>query len=492
MSLIPLNIPPGVYRNGTEFQQSNRWRDASLIRWRDGSLRPIGGWRERIASVFNAAPRAMIAWEDFSSDLHIAAGTYNKLFAISESNLIYDITPVGLTSGSLDAEIVIGYGGGYYGFSYYGTPRVNNTGYGEATTWSLDNWGEYLVACSTSDGKLYEWDLNTSGVAAQIANSPEDCLGLLVTEERFLFALGADGNPRKIAWCDREDNTTWTPAATNEAGDIQLQTSGEIMAGIRVQGRAFILTDMDAHIANYVGPPYVYGFERVGNHCGLVARKAVAAVDEGVFWMGGDGFFMFNGSTVSKMPCDVADFIFDDINQVQRSKIYAMVNSEFGEIWWFYPDESSNENSKYISYNYKENFWMLGTLSRTAGVDSGVFSYPLIADASGNLYEHEVGLNTDNTAIYAESGPISLGNGDNVMVVNNLIPDEINQGDVNVTFKTRFHPNDTEYTHGPYTMANPTSVRFTGRQVRMRIEGARLARWRVGTMRIDAMPRGKR
>lgn len=135
---------------------------------------------------------------------------------------------------------------------------------------------------------------------------------------------------------------------------------------------------------------------------------------------------------------------------------------------------------------------MLGELCRTAGVDAGVFSYPMASCSSGNLFEHEVGLNTDGRAIYAETGPISLGNGDQVMAVSSLIPDEINQGDVEVTFKTRFHPNDTERSYGPYQMANPTSVRFTGRQIRMRIEGAKLAAWRAGTMRIDAVPRGKR
>ena len=143
----------------------------------------------------------------------------------TESNITTDISPADLTAGTLDAVANIGYSGGYYGLGFYGTERPDVGNYSEATTWSLDNWGEYLVACSTSDGRLLEWQLNSGADAAALANAPTDNLGLLVTEERFLFALGAGGNPRKVQWCDRENNTLWSPAATNEAGDIELQLS---------------------------------------------------------------------------------------------------------------------------------------------------------------------------------------------------------------------------------------------------------------------------
>ena len=135
---------------------------------------------------------------------------------------------------------------------------------------------------------------------------------------------------------------------------------------------------------------------------------------------------------------------------------------------------------------------MTGNISRTCGIDRGVFRYPLMMSAAGTLYEHEVGLNYEGATVFAETGPFSIGSGDNVVKVNKLIPDEITQGDVTATFKTRLYPNGTETSHGPYNMANPTSVRFSGRQARMRVEGARLADWRVGTMRVDAVPGGRR
>jgi hypothetical protein len=499
MALIPLKIPAGFYRTGTELDASGRWRDGSLVRWRDGSLRPIGGWRvnENIASITTNAPRGMHTWESNNGTRYVAAGSYNELFAVVSGGTAYDIAPTDLTAGSEDAAVNIGYGYGFYGAGTYGTPRPDTGNLVAATTWSLDNWGEYLVACSTADGRILEWQLGTTSDAAVIANAPTNNSGIIVTEERFIFALGAGANPRKVQWCDREDNTTWTPAATNEAGDIELQTSGQIETAIRTRGQTLIITDIDAHTARYIGPPYVYGFERVGTSCGIISRKAAADVDMGVFWMGNGGFYRFDGNLVSEIPCDVHDYVFNDINTSQKSKTWAFTNGQFGEIWWFYCSADSTEIDRYVAFDYKENHWLIGNLSRTSGASRGVFEYPMLMDADGAMYDHEVGLSYavsgTEQSVFAESGPISIGNGDNIMQVTDLIPDEKTQGDVDVTFKSRFYPNDTEYTHGPYTPSSPTAVRFSGRQIRMRVEGdAPYAAWRVGTMRVDAKAGGRR
>ena len=636
MALIPLKIPAGFYRTGTELDASGRWRDGSLVRWRDGSLRPIGGWRvnENIpntlgVSANNYAPRTMHTWQSISGTRYVASGSANELVAVLSSGTKYDITPTDLTAGTEDAAVNIGYGYGFYGAGTYGTPRPDTGNIVEATTWSIDNWGEYLVACSTADGDLIEWQLeatagselvadgdfaastgwtlgtgwavtggvaewtgttaanleqtvgsltngekyyltlrlidpdadadpatipsakvkvlgtNTSTVlldktlsvgtntyqfyiddtsvdiqiyaasdaepefhvddvslklgknAEIIANAPTSNKGLIVTEERFIFALGAGGNPRKVQWCDRENNTLWTPAATNEAGDIELQTSGQIETAIRTRGQTLIITDIDAHTARYIGPPYVYGFERVGTSCGIISRQAAADVDMGVFWMGSGGFYRFDGNLVSEIPCDVHDYVFSDINTSQKSKTWAFTNGQFGEIWWFYASSNSTEIDRYVAFDYKENHWLIGNLSRTTGASRGVFEYPMLMDAAGAMYDHEVGLSYavsgTEQSVFAESGPISIGNGDNIMQVTDLIPDEKTQGDVDVTFKSRYYPNDTEYTHGPYTPSSPTAVRFSGRQIRMRVEGdAPYAAWRVGTMRVDAKAGGRR
>lgn len=492
MPLAAINIPPGIRSHGTEFESSNRWRDANLVRWRDGSLRPVGGWTTRLASAVNAPARGAVAWIDNSENSRLATGTYNKLYHISAGGTSSDITPVGFTAGNIDAQLNIGYGGSFYGSYTYGTSRPNTGVYLECTTWSLDNWGEYLVACSVDDGKLYEWQLNVASPAAVITNAPVNNLGLVVTEERFLFALGAGGNPRKVQWCDKEDNTTWTPSATNEAGDIELQTNGEILCGLRARGRTLIITTTDAHAATYIGPQLVYSFERVGTSCGAISRKAAVSFDQGSYWMGTKGFFVYDGSAVREMPCEVIDHVFNDMNTAQRSKIFAVHNSQFGEVWWFYPSKSSNENDSYVIYDYKENHWNIGSLDRTTGVDSGVFRNPVWFDSSGNIYNQEDGYNHGSYTAYVESGPISIGDGDQISKINELVPDELSQGDVTITFKTRFYPNDTERSYGPYSMSAPTSVRFSGRQFRMRITGSELVDWRFGVPRLNIIAGGRR
>ena len=493
MALVSLDLPAGVYRNGTDLQSAGRWRDSNLVRWFDNTLQPIGGWRTRSNTPSAGQVRGMKSWIANNADRWIAAGSYNKLYVYSAAGIQSDITPVGLTAGNENALNPIGFGTGFYGREYYGTSRQESVTITPATTWSMDSFGQYLVACSSSDGKVYQWQLNTSTKAAVVTNAPTNNRSILVTEERFLMCLGAGGNPRLVQWSDRENNTVWTPAATNEAGSLELQTTGRIQCGVRVQNQALILTDIDAHVATYSGPPYVFGIERIGTSCGIVSTQAVAVVDKGAIWMGSRSFYTYSGGAVSEVNCEVADYVFSDINHSQISKVAAVSNANFGEIWWFYPSANSNENNRYVVFNYNDNTWAIGVLARTSGVDAGVYRQPIIASATNKkLYEHEIGFNYDGGEPFAESGPISIGNGENVMSVLKMIPDEKSQGDVQSTFKTRFYPNGTERSYGPFSMSNPTSMRFTGRQVRIRIEGVNAGDWRVGINRLQVVAGGRR
>ena len=621
MTLLPLDLPAGFYRNGTEYDASNRWRDGSLVRWRDGSLRPIGGWQSLKNGFCTNPVRGSHAWESLGGTAYFAGGSYNELTAMTGAGVTYDITPTVMSTGRKDAALNNGAGGGFYGIGYFGTPRPSTGTYSEASSWALDNFGEYLLGVHFDTGTLVEWQLGSSAVAVPVANAPTNNLGLVVTEERFVFLLGAGGNPRRVAFSDKENNTVWTPAATNEAGDIDLQTSGQIMQGIKTRGQTLIITDTDAFSAKYIGPPYVYRFDRVGTSCGAVSRMSAVDTDAGSFWMGQKGFFTFDGNSVRELPCEVHDYVFDDININQQSKIWGFSNTEFSEVWWFYPSGSSLEIDRYVAFDLLENHWLIGNLSRTAGTPRGVFRTPLMAgqyDAEtvnytvtvvggnpanhpqhnvgsvnkyaingstatadvtlsfkrGNTYRfdqsdgsnsnhpikfstvnngthaggseytdgvvvvgvagqtgayveitvaenapddifyycqnhngmgwkadvsdpiiifnHEQGLNYDSGSVFCETGPISIGNGDKVAKVSQVIPDELTQGDVDLKFKTRFYPNATETTHGPYNPNNPTSLRFTGRQLRMRVEGDRATKWRVGTMRLETRAGGRR
>jgi len=494
MAFIQLQIPPGVYRNGTELQSSGRWYDANLVRFYEGTMRPMGGWRKRSESAVAGAARSLLTWKDNEADPWIGIGTNSGLYAMSVSGVLKDITPAGFTSGLVDATIVTGYGTGGYGVQAYGVERENLTTITPAAVWTLDTWGEYLVGCSNSDGKLYEWQLGFGGptAAAAIANAPTGCNAILSTAERFIFALGAGGNPRKVQWCDQENNTVWTPAELNQAGDFELTTPGTLMAGKRVRAINLLWTDVDCHAATYIGQPFIFSFEKIGSGCGLISPQAVAIVaDATAFWMSKTGFWMYDGS-VKPLPSDVGDYVYREMNRNQSSKVYAVHNGEFGEVLWFYPSAESTEVDSYVLYNYREGHWNVGTLARTAGTGRGAFDHPLLVSTDGYIYEHEVGFNYDSESLFCESGPVQIGAGDNLMAVKELIPDELNQGDVTATFKTRLYPNGVESTHGPYSMSNPTSVRFTARQVKMRVQSNGNNNWRVGTMRIDATQGGRR
>jgi len=209
--------------------------------------------------------------------------------------------------------------------------------------------------------------------------------------------------------------------------------------------------------------------------------------------MGRQNFFLYSGGQVQKLPSEVYDHVFANINRDYASHVFAVSNSRFSEAWFFYPTADSTENDAYVTWNYDTNAWSIGTLVRTAGVDQGAFTNPIWFDPNDkHLYEHEIGWTHTGYDVYIESGPISIGQGDSVAVATELIPDEETQGEVEATFKTRFHPNDTERTYGAYTLANPSPVRFTGRQVRMRLTGTGNGDWRAGRMRLDITSGGRR
>lgn len=493
MALVPLKIPAGVYRNGTEYQSAGRWYDSNLVRWFENTLRPWGGWRKRSTSQMTGVSRGMLTWRTNSDERYIAAGTPTKLYAMSEGGVLKDITPTTFTSGITDATLKTGYGYGTYGSSAYGVARPDLGAIIPATTWSMDSWGEYLVACSSADGQLLEWQLGftTPTKAVAITNAPTSCEAVMTTAERFVFAIGASGNPRLVAWCDQENNTVWTPSATNQAGSFEVNSVGSLKCGKRVRGINLLFTDVDVHVATYIGLPYVYSFEKAGSGCGVISSQAVAAIDTAAIWMSKSGFWVYDGY-VKPLVSDVGDYIFQNINYNQSSKVYVVHNSKYGEIIWFYPSTSSNENDSYVSYNYREGHWAIGTLSRTAGTDRGVFINPLMISSDGYIYEHEVGYAYDSAVPFAESGPYEIGNGDNIMSVRRVIPDEQTLGEVVVSFKTRMYPMATETTYGPYAAAQPTDVRFAARQVKVRYTGNSLEDWRVGVNRFDVVAMGKR
>jgi hypothetical protein len=490
MGLVPIKLPPGVWRNGTEYQSASRWWDANLVRWVQGVIRPIGGWVARTAAAFTGKARGIVAWRDNANARHVVIGTSSKLYAVNEAYSIADITPAAFTAGNDNAQSNVGYGASIYGSGAYGVPRPDTGSIIPAASWQMDNWGELWVGCHNIDGKLYEWNLSPVSVATAVTGAPTGNRAVLVTAERILVALGAGGDRRKIQWSDQENRNQWTPSSSNRAGSWNLVTQGTIECGLRVKSGNLVLTDLDAHLMTYVGMPYVYGFDRIGSNNGVIGPHAAAEIDGIAVWMGLGAFFMYDG-TMHQIPCDVADYVFTDLNEDQKSKVYAFVNSAASsEIWWLYPSGSSLEVDRYVVYNRLENHWTIGTLARTCGADRGAFINPLMVGTDGLLYAHESGFTYGGATLFVESGPFELGNGDTLMDVDGLVPDEKTQGDCAVVFKNRLYPNKPEVATRTYSTANPTSVRFQARQTRIRVQGARLGDWRWGTPRLNVQNSG--
>lgn len=495
MPYLPLAPPAGLYRAGTIYQSKNRWYDANLIRFQQDQVKPIGGWQLRsAAAAFSGAARCALSWRDNATpqpSRWVGVGTSSHLYIQDEAGSNHNITPTGYTAGRDSAVQNLGYGGGTYGTGFYGTPRPDTVPYQPATVWSLESWGEDLVGCADTDGKVYLWSLNTSAPAAVVSAAPTGCAGIVVTQEGFLLALGASGNGRRVQWCDERDLTTWTPSATNQAGDYDLMTPGTLQCGKALAAGALLLTDVDAWTATYIGTPLVYGFQRVGAGCGPIAKGAIATMDSVAAWMGeGPCFWVFDGQVVQPLDCEVLDYL-SDMNASQKSKISAVLLDGPGEVWWFYPSGSSTENDRYVCWAFREsqrlgrNIWTFGQLARTCGTGKGVMPTPLMVSPTGYLYEHETGLNFDGVLPYIESGPIEIGQGDYMAEIQRLIPDELQDGNLTCQFFGRLWPDGAEFASNAFLLTSPTEILFQAREIRTRFTQAVSTSWRLGTNRLE-------
>ena len=472
-------------------------------------MRPVGGW----ANLTNLAgtalqvtgiPRAAHSWRSGNGlNKWLAVGTNTGIFVYGAS-VLTDITEAGTVAGSGSTSgAALPYGSGLYGIGPYGGGGAAGGGGGagqplvidENATWVLDNFGDFLVGVLSSDGVVRKWDadLTTDMIAVAVGTEvPVSNRGVVVTPERFLLVLGANGNPRMVKWPNQETMDEFTASATTTAGEFELATNGRLMTGKRTTRETLLFTDTDLWAAIFIGGTLIYSFEPRGADCGIISPNAAGVVGDGAMWMSDSGFFRYDGS-VSKIPCEVFDYVFTRLNRAQKLKIAAITNAQFGEITWQYPSVASQEIDSYVTYNWLHDIWYFGSLSRTCGVDAQVFPYPLLMDADGYIYEHERGSLRTGETVFAESGPFEIGDGGNTVMMRHLYPDERTLGDVTITLYSAFHPTGPETTNGPYVGGRPTGVRVTGRQVRVRLtEAVTNTDWRVGTYRADVVPAGER
>ena len=400
--------------------------------------------------------------------------------------------------------------------------------------WSHDNFGEDLII-NVRDGGIYYWDKSTSSNLFARAVALSDLPGntdagtptlakqvMVSDSDRHIIAFGTDPvndigtlDPLLIRFSDQESPTTWTPTATNTAGDLRISAGSEIVAAVETRQQTLVITDSSVHAMQFLGPPFTFGVSQISENTTIMGPKAAIAVDDSVFWMGAEEFYVYNGA-VQRLPCSVRDYVFSDFNDVQAEKTIAAVNSSFGEIWWFYPSANSDNVDRYVIYNYEQQIWYYGTLNRSAWIDRGINQTPIAASTDGYLYLHE-STNDDGSTLPAsaieahiESSQIDIADGDNFAFIRRLIPDvtfrdsTAENPQVDFTIKARNFPGGNYLQSNEAVVTKSASVpveQFTD-QVHIRLRGRSFAvrlesddtgvAWRLGSPRLDVRQDGRR
>lgn len=341
----------------------------------------------------------------------------------------------------------------------------------------------------------------SSGGSVTHLGTPTNNRGVVVTPERHAVLFGLDGNPRRVGWSDQEDYAEWDFAsATNTAGFFDLDTQSKIVMATSVREGTLIWTEDEAWLMRYIGLPYIYGFERIGFGCGLLAPRAFATFGGRCIWMGRENFWIYDGGYVKPLPCDVNEYVINNMD-VSASSVYThgAENGLFPEVWFWYPSSGESEPNQYVVFNYAEGWWSIGSMTRTASTGASVFPYPTAADENFNLFYHENGW-TDNGASlvgdrWVETGSLNLQQGNNVLMVKQAITDSgYGYDSTSLQFYTSYTPEGTETLSSTYNPRSDgyTDVRVSGREMRVRIESTQDAPWSIGETRLDLIPRGGR
>jgi hypothetical protein len=392
--------------------------------------------------------------------------------------------------------------------------------------WTNDNFGEDLIICPRGGG-VYRWVENdgTSTRAVKLSATsganlvPTVGLQVITSEkDRHLIILGADSitdsartgsvDPMLVAFSDQENPLEFEPLSTNTAGSLRLSAGSAIIGAVKSRQEVLIWTDTALYSMQFIGPPFTFGINLINENVGLMAPKAAVTAPVGVFWMGYDNFYVYTGA-VKRVPCTVLSYVFDDFNSSQAFKTFAYTNTQFSEVGWFYVSSSATEIDRYVVYNYAENVWSYGQLERHSWIDSGTEPYPRAAKDT-YLYEQETGYDNDGSAmtnVYIESSDFDLADGEQFAFISRMIPDirflsNSSEGQVNIVLKTRNFPGDSLSTSSTSAITSSTQqayVRARARQVVMRIESDdddtpanTSTGWRLGAMRLDIRPDGRR
>ena len=431
---------------------------------------------------------------------------------------------------------------------------VSTTAYTQIRLWSEANFGEYLLI-NPSNGAIYLWipSYNASGnltitnraellssSSAGVYDTDVDCpsVAAFITvsdASRFVIAFGCNGyttdpnptqqDPMLIRWSDQESYQVWTPATTNQAGSYRLSSGSYIVAQQQTRQEILVWTDAALYSMQYLGPPYVWGFNILADNISIISPNAVATANNITYWMGLDKFYAYSGR-VETLPCALRQYVFGDINTTQSSQFFAGTNEGYSEVWWYYCSANSTVVDRYVIYNYLDQVWYYGTLMRTAWLDSPLRSFPMAATYSNNIVFHENGVDDITTTgnilpitSYIQSSDFDIGDGHNYGFVWRMIPDITFDGSttpapntpqVTFTVRPRYNPgaaygtsdtptvaSDQSYANQRnYTVQEFTEIVYTrirGRQMAFKVSSDTVGtQWQLGVPRIDIRPDGRR
>ena len=435
-------------------------------------------------------------------------------------------------------------------FSGWGQAASSGVGQ-QLRLWSEANYGEDLIF-SPRGGAMYYWAVNanpnlitrgeimaagtTVGGVPLDATTPSIVNFVMVSDaSRFTICFGANDpsttlfpalngaqDPMLIRWSNQENYGTWIPSITNQAGDYRLSSGSEIITAQQTRQEILVWTDAAIYSMQYLGPPYVWGFQILGDNISIAGPNAVATANNVTYWMGADKFYMYSGR-VETLPCSLRQYVYKDINMLQSFQFFAGTNEGYNEIWWFYCSANSDVIDRYVIFNHLERTWYYGTMERTAWLDSPLREQPMAAGYDGQLLYHETG-NDDGTTnppsaivSYCQSSDFDIGDGHNFGLVTRIIPDVTFDGsDVatpTVTFGVRPRqspganygtsdsPNvdsvnvysDTVRYYNVQQFTQYVYVRIRGRQMAFRIGSNDIGTaWQLGNPRLDVRPDGRR
>jgi hypothetical protein len=411
--------------------------------------------------------------------------------------------------------------------------------------WTLDNWGQQLVLCPYL-GTIYIWDpIADAGSPAQLITPasgggysnntvPSTNIGIFIAmPEQIMVAYGSvpwasspddqAWNPLAICWSSVSDYTVWQPLTTNQAGSFILPSGSAIIKGMQLPQQMLFWTDIELWAAQYIGFPLVFGFNKIGQSCGLIAPNAVAVMNNGIYWMSSNQFFVLNSNGVQPLPCTVWDQIFQNLNTSLQGKIIAAPNTYFNEVAWFFPSNlSTQENDSYVKYNIATGSWDYGTLSRTAWLDQSILGAPIGSDSLATVVQHEQGYNsyephvfpnnpTQPLVSWIQTGYIQIAEGDRMTFVDQIWPDirfgsfpaQVNQtnsadttkGTVMVTVYMVDFPGDNPRQYGPFPVDVRTQyipLQARGRQMSIKFSSDDLNLfWRIGMVRYRGQSAGR-